>query len=151
GLLKARYIDLTDQVRRMPVALVVTIDQADVPDLLVALENRSQMRFQITQYHWTRAHGVSSGFTPALGSALPSASGDPRRDAAGPSAAAASVGGRGGAQIGGPSETATSGAPTTLENEQATVSLVDLTVYGIVNVYERPKDTTPPPGTPAVV
>jgi len=159
GVVKSRYIDLTDQVRRMPVALVVTIDQVNVPDLLVTLENTPRMRFQLTQYHWQRIHGgmtsAAPGGSPSSGMgsgamSRPSASdsrSDPRMNS--PMGAGLGAGG-GGAARPGTSPDTSAHAAAFLENEQNTVSLVDLTVYGIVNVYERPKDAKPAetPATP---
>ncbi|MFL5343058.1 MAG: hypothetical protein ACJ8F7_23240, partial [Gemmataceae bacterium] len=75
GLTRARYVEVTDQVRRMPVALVVTVDQSDVPDLLVSLENTHRMRFQVTQYHWQRMHGMLSTPTQSGAGSAPAASG----------------------------------------------------------------------------
>lgn len=46
-----RYTDVSDQVRHMPVAMVVVVDEEHVPELLAAFVN-SKLRIQITQYHW---------------------------------------------------------------------------------------------------
>jgi hypothetical protein len=51
GLIRNRYIDVTEQVRRMPVGLVVVVDQANVQDFLTAFAN-SRLRIQTTQVHW---------------------------------------------------------------------------------------------------
>lgn len=68
GLEIYRYINVTDAVRRMPVALVYTVDQAYSQDVLVALAN-SKLRVQITQIHWQRTRdtvspSLPSGYSP---------------------------------------------------------------------------------------
>lgn len=52
---KRRYLPdgVTDQVRRMPVGIVVVVDQSYIQDVLLAFAN-SPLRFQITQVSWTR-------------------------------------------------------------------------------------------------
>jgi len=49
-LVRYRYSDMTEQVRRMPLGLVLVVDQAHVPEVLAALAN-SNLRFQITQWN----------------------------------------------------------------------------------------------------
>ncbi len=56
GLVRDRYLDATQEVRRMPVAVVVLIDQGHVPELLAALTN-SRLRLQITQVGWQHFRG----------------------------------------------------------------------------------------------
>src|SRR5260370_12717736 len=51
GLAINRYTDYSDQVRHMPVAMVVIVDEEHLPELLAAFVN-SKLRIQITQYHW---------------------------------------------------------------------------------------------------
>src|SRR5207302_8156042 len=46
-----RYIQVTPQVRRMPVGIVLTMDQAYIEDLLSQFVN-SRLRFQPTQVQW---------------------------------------------------------------------------------------------------
>lgn len=53
---KKRYIDVTNEVRRMPVAVSVIVDQAYLQDVLLAFTN-SPLRFQITQVTWSRFRG----------------------------------------------------------------------------------------------
>ncbi len=48
GLMRYRYSDRTGEVRRMPLGLVLIVDQAHVPEVHTALIN-SNLRFQITQ------------------------------------------------------------------------------------------------------
>lgn len=50
GLIRNRYIDTNDQVRRMPVGMVVVVDQANVQDFLAAFAN-ARLRIQTTQFH----------------------------------------------------------------------------------------------------
>jgi hypothetical protein len=47
GLVKRRYIDASEQVRRMPVGMVVIVDQAHIEDFLTAFAN-SRLRIQTT-------------------------------------------------------------------------------------------------------
>jgi hypothetical protein len=51
GLLLERYADVSESVRHMPVAMVVVVDEEDLPQVLAAFVN-SKLRIQITQYHW---------------------------------------------------------------------------------------------------
>jgi len=53
---KRRYVEITPQVRRMPVGIVVIVDQAYMQDVLLAFAN-SSLRFQITQVTWQRFRG----------------------------------------------------------------------------------------------
>jgi hypothetical protein len=59
GLIRDRYISVTDQVRHMPVALDLIVDQAHMQDVLTAVVN-SRLRIQITQVQWRRIRGVKS-------------------------------------------------------------------------------------------
>ena len=56
GLITRRYTDVTDQVRRMPLAVVVIADQAHIPEVETALAN-SRLRLQITQVNWQHFRG----------------------------------------------------------------------------------------------
>jgi hypothetical protein len=51
GLELNRYTEVSEQVRYMPVAMVVVVDEEHLPELLAAFVN-SKLRIQITQYHW---------------------------------------------------------------------------------------------------
>lgn len=51
GLARERYADITDQVRRVPVAIIALVDQGHIPEVLAALAS-SRFRFQITQVSW---------------------------------------------------------------------------------------------------
>jgi hypothetical protein len=56
GLEKNRYMSVSKQVRRMPIALAIVIDQNHVQDFLTAVAN-SKLRIQTTQVYWQRFHG----------------------------------------------------------------------------------------------
>lgn len=56
GLSRERYADITDQVRRVPVAIVALVDQGHIPEVLAALAS-SRFRFQITQVSWQHFRG----------------------------------------------------------------------------------------------
>jgi hypothetical protein len=55
GLDKNRYISVSKQVRRMPVALALVIDQAHMQDFLTVAAN-SKLRIQTTEVYWQRFH-----------------------------------------------------------------------------------------------
>ena len=183
---KKRYIDVTDQVRRMPVALVLVVDQMFLQDTLVAFAN-SSLRFQVTQYHWKRFRGTlsgtadgsggdgselsgnpggqppgfggpggmmpggmmtpggmsSSGGMPGFGGGMPGRSGFPGSSGFGPPGGGSETGSTPGG-FGG------SGAP--VSEAQATSGLVELSVYGIITLYEKydakVADGTTPPSEP---
>ncbi|MBN9119341.1 MAG: hypothetical protein J0I06_09295, partial [Planctomycetes bacterium] len=67
---KKRYLEVTDQVRRLPVGVVVVVDQSYIEDMLLAFAN-SPLRFQITQVAWTRFRGTLAGIGQAAGSSGP--------------------------------------------------------------------------------
>jgi hypothetical protein len=174
-----RYIDVTDQVRRMPVALVLVVDQLFLQDTLVAYAN-SSLRFQVTQYHWNRFRGtITTGTEGVLTGGF--GSGRPGPGGGFPGSGAGYPGGFGGSS----SETGSPGGPpgkpgrgpgssgfgpppamgssgfgppsgvgggsseggfgfggvgsmgSTTADAQASAGLVELTVYGIVTIYEK--------------
>jgi hypothetical protein len=161
---RTRYVNLTDQVRRMPVAICVIVDQAYIQDVLLAYAN-CPLRFQVTQVHWQRFRGSlgrstmdgGTGPMPSDGSDSPriSASGTegsgvrfPGQDGGlglrplpgaagrlpgfpGPMAPGSPMGP--GSPAFGPGGTMT----TTVTESQLTSGLVELTVYGIVSLYEK--------------
>ena len=55
GLEKKRYLSVSKQVRRMPVALAIVMDQAHIQDFLTVAAN-SKLRIQTTQVYWQRFH-----------------------------------------------------------------------------------------------
>jgi hypothetical protein len=56
GLNLIRYSDANEQVRHMPVAMVVVMDESHIPDLLAAVDN-SNLRIQLLQFHWHHLRG----------------------------------------------------------------------------------------------
>lgn len=194
---KNRYLVVNDQVRRMPVAIVLVVDQAHIQDVLMAFVN-SPLRFQITQVTWKRfrdnldtggAGGGSAspeGYVPSgpgqFGEGL-DAGGDPDERRGGgsalgppggiggpppgmgpgvpPKGGSGSGSGLIGLAPGGPLSTGGSPAPggggipsapyspysqgggslTTFSESQLTSGLVELSIYGVVSLYEK---YTPP-------
>lgn len=191
---RERYIEVSKQVRRMPVALVLLVDQLFMQDALVAYAN-SPLRFQVTQTHWKRFRGTlnatGGGFLPG-GLTPPGGSGDGDTGSPDgvlnlpPGPMGAGAGGilppRGGApgsdfgtpdsgpagSTGGPSMPSFPGAggfpgfggfggfgsssTAPVSEAQLTSGLVELTIYGIVTLYEKyddkPADGTAPAATP---
>ena len=132
---RKRYLERTEQVRRMPVGVDLVVDQAYVNDVLVAFGN-SPLRFQVTQTQWQRFRdplGTSgtggSGSESDLGTAPPMFPG-----------AASLPPGFGG--FGGGSSSSAAALPTS----QVTAGLVELAVYGIVSIYEKVKVKPPEAG-----
>jgi hypothetical protein len=187
GIPRNRYLERTDQVRRLPIALVLIVDEAHVQDVLRALAN-SRLRFQNTQVHYQRFRGIINleEPTPIASDQAPadSAQGRPnappgRSDgrkfggtggtggagvnmvadpaAGGPNAGERERGGsprqRPGFVPGSPFGTPSSGSSGSTDNENN--NLVELTVYGLISLYERfpPKPSADPnaanPANPA--
>lgn len=155
---RKRYIAVTKQIRRMPVGIVVVVDQAYMQDVLLAYAN-SPMRFQITQMHWKRFRGTLEAEPSELGG--PVAGGFP-----GSSGVARSSGGSTELQFGGPrsprpmspssppgprntppgpafgpsfgpSGTLDNSSGSTLSEGQLTAGLVEMTIYGAITIYEK--------------
>lgn len=72
---KKRYVDVTDNVRRMPLGISIVIDQAYMQDALMAFAN-SPLRFQITQANWARFRGQLAGIGAGTGGPFSSGGGD---------------------------------------------------------------------------
>lgn len=51
GLVRDRYLVVNEQVRRIPIAFAVMVDQPYIPDILAAVAN-SKMKIQTTQVFW---------------------------------------------------------------------------------------------------
>ena len=182
---KKRYIDVTEQVRRMPVALVLVVDQMYLQDTLVAYAN-SSLRFQVTQYHWKRFRGSLANPNDPLagdagefasiapgsssypgGSSYPTAPGSSSfpssRNTGFPSSAGSSSGfsspssGRESSGFGpggfGPGGYGGLSSGPSVSEAQSTSGLVELTIYGIITLYEKydakPADGATAPATPA--
>lgn len=174
---RRRYIDVTNQIRRMPVAITIIVDQAYMQDVLMAYANLP-MRFQITQYHWQRYRGTlgsgSSGGTgggsagggegeiggPARGlegsgGIKFGSAGGPPPGGPGPMGIGPGPGGPipgGGGPMGPPAGFGPGGfggsgggSLTTFSDAQLSAGLVELTVYGIVSLYEKYETTGEPP------
>ena len=168
-----RYIDISPQVRRMPVAVVVLVDQLFLQDVLTAYTN-SPLRMLISQFHWNRFRGVlpppmdqeGYGGTPPVGSGVggyPGVGGFSAPPPGVPTFGGRGFGGEGG-EFGSPSF-----APTTVAEGQYTSGLIEVTLYGTISLYEKyeepkvegapadpnasapageaPKDPTAPPAT----
>lgn len=189
GVQKLRYIDVTDQVRRMPVAVVLVIDQSNLQDVLAAFSNSKRLRFHVTQYHWSRHYAQPTTVAaPGSGSgagAVGAARGGEGRgglggfsapgfSGRGPAPGLAGVGGaRGGGAppdeggdvaaggqgvgfgtgmpaggLGGGRPAGGLGTGTTYV-ESPPLSLIELTVYGIANLYEEPTGDEPKPLEPS--
>ena len=175
---KKRYLVVTDQVRRMPVGIVVIVDQALIEDVLLAFAN-SSLRFQITQVTITHFRGTldglndsSSGGTGQTGNIVGSGPGKLGEGFDGPVPGGPRP--PRGPRPGGPTPPSFSppmspggmgpggnypygSGPATVSSSQVTAGLVELSIYGIVSIYEKyqpPKteaktEGTGTPGTPA--
>lgn len=153
---RKRYIERTEQVRRMPIGVVLVVDQAFVNDVLIAIGN-SPLRIQITQTQWQRfrdplAVGAAPPSGPGGFGAPPSSFGgeeDPQ-DGGGP---------RGSSSFSPPPMfpgSGTGAATGALPQSQVTAGLVELAVYGMVSLYEKAsakpvelKNAEPKPDQPA--
>jgi hypothetical protein len=162
GIDRRRYLERTEQVRRMPVALVLIVDQAHVQDVIRALSN-SRLRFQNTQFHYERYRGTISlgmpemqaGAAPPVPGAVPN--GPPRPGAGGerrggnrPRGVDEDVALQG---LEGPGRPGPRGpipgdpAINPAVDEESASNLVELTVYGLISLYEQFPPKTPA-GTP---
>jgi hypothetical protein len=184
---KNRYVTVTGQVRRMPVAVVLLVDQMFMQDALVAYAN-SPLRFQITQYHWKRFRGSISSFAQGDGGAVapppgleggtggeygPGGEGLPGGEGGTPDAGSGGepsfLLGSGGGEAGFGGEPGPGGLPggesfgpfgsggfgggygfgygTGVADGQVTSGLVELSIYGIVTLYEKYEDQPAAPTT----
>jgi hypothetical protein len=146
GLQIYRYINVTDAVRRMPVALVYTVDQAFNQDVLVSLVN-SKLRLQITQVHWQRTRDslpptAPSGYRP--GSFVGGKGGRDTTDR--PGGGPGSFPGFG--LPGGFPGSSFFGSEVEFQDDGAPPPLIEVGVYGIASLYERypPMMVGPQPG-----
>jgi hypothetical protein len=142
---RERYLDFTEQVRWMPVGMVLIVDQEYMQDVQVAVAN-SRLRIQPTQIAYHRAHGVRSSVAR---------DGKTADVISGPVMAEGILGGGSGGSRGGRPTTPFSGAggrtfpgamnPTSSSEEDP--NLVELSIYGIASLYERfpPKEAPPKP------
>ncbi|MCS6863551.1 MAG: hypothetical protein RMJ56_17485 [Gemmataceae bacterium] len=209
---KKRYLTANNEVRRLPVAIMLIVDQEYIPDIIMAFAN-SPLQFQMTQVLWNRFRDKLEGIGPTASSgslgggvvyapgtstlgtlgyegdfdkgprALPTSPQPINPIGIGPvSPIAIPPGGPGIGPGSGPGRDpyggsftdpnapygSTSGLPTVTDS-QITAGLVELTIYGIVSLYEKypepkvePKEdqpnteqpqkkTTPPPVPDATV
>ena len=109
GLLRERYADVTKQVRRIPVALVLLVDQWYIPEIEAALAN-SRLRLQIAQVGWHHFRGTLTADVPDGGQKID----DKGRPTGKPRPAAAAA-----------------------EDQQS--NLVELKLYCVASLYERYK------------
>jgi hypothetical protein len=145
GLVRDRYLEVTPQVRRMPVGLLLVVDQAHVQDVLTAMAN-SRLRIQITQVQGNHFHGLVK--EPGDESAAAEREGE-RPDgrtvrkppvAPGPSGSGEAMRRM---MLGSGVRGMTGGTGEAAEEESADAGLLELAVYGIASFYERypPKPT----------
>jgi hypothetical protein len=135
-LQRERYLDFTEQVRWMPVGLVLIVDQEYMQDVQVAVAN-SRLRIQPTQIAYHRAHGVRSMATRGGNSPIVS----------GPSigggilAGGASRGGKFASMMSGGAGAGPATGGVTLSQSVAGAeedpNLLELSIYGIASLYER--------------
>ena len=142
---KNRYIQRTGQVRRIPVAVVLIVDQMFMQDVLVEYAN-SALRFQVTQFHWQRYRGPSITSGSGGGFTGPPSPDSGFGDEFGESGFGGPPPGIGGPPpgIGGPSGFGgTSSGYSGSSAEQASSGLVELSLYGVVNLYNKYDETVP--------
>jgi hypothetical protein len=104
-----RYIEVTSQLRRMPVAFVMVVDATAVTDIIAAMSN-SKLRFQVTMAPWVKVPNLgrpggsdqSAAGSPGPGSGPGSTPGPGTGPGSAPPAAG---GGMGGLSLGGGSGT----------------------------------------------
>jgi hypothetical protein len=157
---RVRYLNVTDQCRHLPFAMVLVVDQAHIPDVELALAN-SRLRIQTTQVEFHHIPGIHHGDASAggiagfpggpgmpAGPAMPGGAGDRRSkmQGRGTMMGPPSLGGPPG-RVGGPGAPGVPGGLDTAGDE-TDPNLVEMTVYGIAVLYERypPK---PKPATDA--
>jgi len=150
-----RYVDLSDQVRRLPIGMVLILDQTYVPDVLTALTN-SRLRMWTTQVQWKHIPGYSVPPPPEenVVATRPSGGGGPGPEGPmgpgpmGPGSLGPKPGG-GGLGIPpmgpmgpmGPGGMLGSGGGSGYDPNAITIqddpNLVELSVYAIASLYER--------------
>ncbi len=168
---RKRYIKLTENVRRMPIAVAVIVDQAYMQDVLLAFAN-SPLRFQLTQSNWARFRGAiegvggggSSGGQDPGSMAISQAGGGglgsdlntgatggafrpiPKRPVR-PIGKGMQPGGMGGTE--GSMNNPYGRQSMSVSESQLTSGLVELSVYGLVSLYEKyaPPAVPTPEGT----
>jgi hypothetical protein len=162
---KNRYLFVTDQSRHLPLAVTLTVDQSHLHEILAALAN-SRLRFQTTQVEFRRTSSTSASnptTAPTNGSTGPSynnAPGYTQGSSPPPGMFSPSIGGPppGSSMYGPPGGKfgppmppsipdlppnipgSTPGStPTTATAAQDNPNLIEVTIYGIASLYERPR------------
>ena len=152
---KKRYLEVTDQVRRLPVGMVVVVDQAYLQDILLAFAN-SPLRFQITQVTWNRYRGSLGSDSGSSGSPSDGNSGEISVSGQGNLSSEFGAGNtrpRPGRSPSGPGPVPSAGTgpgpgmnypgsggvtASTVSESQLTSGLIELSVYGVVSLYSSP-------------
>lgn len=158
-VVRNRYLDVNQQVRRLAIGMVLIVDQSHIQDVLTAFAN-SRLRFQITQVHWNQFKGSvkpaiqesTGGGTGTMAGQPPSLGGGRSR---GDTGSADGVGeatiGAGGPGMGVPrvpGGMGTDPGSTAVNFADDSSNLVELAVYGIASMYQKyPPKSEPPPGS----
>ena len=140
GLERNRYIETSDQVRRMPVALVLIVDQSHVQDVLTTFA-KSRLRFQTTQVEWKRYRGSIQPVVEEGGREGEVGPGRPKRPPMMPGV----IGFKPPPMVKpgvNPQEPA--------DNDEDSSNLVELALYGITSLYAKYPPKPPAGETPAV-
>ena len=148
GLIRKRYISTTAEVRRMPIGMVLVVDQAHMQDVLTAVAN-SPLRIQITQWVWRRYHGdikpreeektITAGGERGREDRVPrvGSSGRPEVGTSGRPEAGAPPVFRPGVRPGAPGIPGGYGQPGVSAAEEQEWDLIELSIYGVASLYER--------------
>ena len=158
GFTLARYFDTNEQVRHMPVAMVVVVDEDFIHEFLGAFAN-CRLRIQTLQCHWhhirekikPQSETVTAAESEKGGKGNPAAAKRPPADKGEAIMGMQMPGGnpnermrgRGGMPMmgAGPGMTMGGGRLITQQNEdqeEADMNLVELAVYGLASIYENP-------------
>jgi hypothetical protein len=137
GLVRNRYLETTEQVRRMPIGMVLIVDQSHVQDVLTAFA-KSPLRFQTTQVEWRRYRG---SIQPPLEDARPEGPGGEVGPKKPPRPMAVPPPGRHPIRPGGPNQPNQEQA----EDDEDLSNLVELGLYVIASLYAKYPPTAPAP------
>ncbi len=164
GVNLARYLASTDQLRTLPVAIVLVVDQAQVPEVLAALEPaNSRLQFVTTLVTWQHVQLVlpekkvqnlrpadSSDGSPVIPGAAKGSSDEGTGKAglgrgglggAPPGGRGGGTGGGSGIRPGGSPPTGSQGSgssKTVVEDTAGDPNMVQLLIHGVVKLYEPP-------------
>ncbi len=142
-----RYLEVSHEVRRLPVCLVLVTDASAVNEVLTGLSN-SRLRFQVTQAVWNRTASLGKPISPGQPSGGTGTTGT-----TGGSGAPSTTQG-GGSQMNVPSPPTGAGsgmfssagsgsgsdkkAPAQMIGVEDDSAVVVLQIYGMVTLYESP-------------